>query len=464
MEKWLGAALDYIPRWIEFQLRHTDQPGCVLAASVGGEVVLEQAFGVADLGTGERLTPRHRFRVASHSKAFTAAAVMKLREQGRLKLDDRAGQYVDGLHPDIASATLAQLLSHSAGIVRDGADAGQWQDRRPFLNEAELRAALAEPPVIPANTRFKYSNHAFGLAGLVIEAITAEPYRDWIRREIVAPAGLAETAPDMPIAAGIPMARGHSAKLPLGRRVVVPGDNPTDALAPATGFVGTAADMARFFGQLDPAAARSLLSAESRREMTRRHWRDAYSAAERHYGLGIMGGRTAECDWFGHGGGFQGFITQTAVVPRHGLALSILTNTVERLAPLWMEGALQIVAAFAARGAPSEAVAGWGGRWWNVWNAFDLVPAGDRVLATHPAQLNPFADAGEIEVTGADRGHIALATGLGNHGESVRRVRGPGGDIAEVWLGGTRLVEESKMAAELTARYAPPQPGTGGGK
>jgi D-alanyl-D-alanine carboxypeptidase len=271
MQKWLAAALDYVPRWIEFQLRHTDQPGCVIAAAVDGELVLEQAFGVADLGTSERLTPRHRFRVASHSKSFTAAAIMKLREQGRLKLDDRAGQYVKGLHPDVAETTVAQLLSHSAGLIRDGLDAGQWQDRRPFLDESELRAALAAPPVIPPNSRFKYSNHGFGLAGLVVASITGEAYGTWIKREIIVPAGLAETDPDMPVAADALLARGHSAKLPLGRRVVVPGDNPTNALAAATGFVSTAADLAKFFGQLDPGAERSILPVESRREMTRRN-------------------------------------------------------------------------------------------------------------------------------------------------------------------------------------------------
>src|SRR5690348_6191612 len=102
MDTWLAAALDYIPRWIEFQLRHTDQPGCVVAAATGGEIVMEQAFGVADIATGERLTPRHRFRVASHSKSFTAAGIMKLRELGRLELDDAVGRYVEKLHPAIA--------------------------------------------------------------------------------------------------------------------------------------------------------------------------------------------------------------------------------------------------------------------------------------------------------------------------------------------------------------------------
>ena len=66
-------------------------------------------------------------------------------------------------------------------------------------------AELQSPPAIEPNTRFKYSNHGFGLLGLVIEAITKEPYRVWIEREIVDAAGLRETKPDMPIAKGIPV-------------------------------------------------------------------------------------------------------------------------------------------------------------------------------------------------------------------------------------------------------------------
>ncbi len=120
--KWLSAALDYIPSWIELQLRASQQPGCVVAIAFKDKVLLDQAFGVADLSTGEKLTPRHRFRVASHSKSFTAAGMMKLREQGKLKLDDPIGDIVAGLNPGVARATIGQVLSHSAGITRDGRD------------------------------------------------------------------------------------------------------------------------------------------------------------------------------------------------------------------------------------------------------------------------------------------------------------------------------------------------------
>jgi len=70
MASWLKPALDYIPRWVEFQIRQHEQPGCVVAISHKGRVVLEEAFGYADFVKGVPLTPRHRFRVASHSKSL----------------------------------------------------------------------------------------------------------------------------------------------------------------------------------------------------------------------------------------------------------------------------------------------------------------------------------------------------------------------------------------------------------
>ena len=105
MEKWLGAALDYVPQWMEFQMRAMEQPGCVIAIAERGKVVFEAAYGAADLGKGIALTPRHRFRVASHSKSFTAAGIMKLREAGRLSLDE----YLD--------AQVQRAVNHLRGRV-----------------------------------------------------------------------------------------------------------------------------------------------------------------------------------------------------------------------------------------------------------------------------------------------------------------------------------------------------------
>lgn len=458
MEKWLRAAVDYLPRWIEHQMRGVQQPGCAIAVLHRGKPMLELGLGLADERRGEALTPAHCFRVASHSKTFTAAGVLRLRDLDRCRLDDPVGRYVDGLHPAVGRTTLAQLLSHSAGLVRDGADAGQWAQRRDFLDEAALRADLAEGPVIDANTRFKYSNHGYGLAGLAIEAITGEPYREWIAREIVAASGLAHTAPDGPVDDDAPFAHGHSSRLPLGRRVVVPARMSTHALASATGFVSTAGDLARFFASLAPGAKRSVLSVDARREMTRRHWRDPQTAVERGYGLGVASGTQAGWDWFGHSGSFPGTLSRTATLPALELTVSILTNAADGPAQLWVDGAMHLLQGFARFGAPTRRSAPWTGRWWSLWGPFDLLPVRDRVLVANPALANPLLDASEIvpqrrSRDGTLHGTIVQAAGLASHGEGARLEVDARGRTKAFWLGGTKLLGEKALARELVAKY-----------
>lgn len=465
MDAWLAAALDHLPRWLEYQLRVTEQPGLSIAVVHRGQPLLAAAFGHADLAQGVKLTPRHAFRVASHSKAFTAAAVMKLREQGRLQLDDPVGRHLPGLHPQVAAATLAQLLSHSAGLVRDGADAGQWAERRPFLDEAELRADLAAGPVLDANVRFKYSNHGYGLLGLAIEAVTGEPYARWVAREIVAASGLADTLPDVP-AGGLPrrlkLASGHSAKWPLGRRLAIPAAMSTHALAAATGFVATASDLARFFASLSPTARDSVLSVASRREMTRRQWLEPHATAPRWYGLGTMQGTLGApgqgWDWFGHTGGFPGTLTRTVCVPAQELAVALLTNAADGMAQAWTDGTLHLLQAFAKHGAPTRRSAAWSGRWWSLWGAVDLLPLRDKVLVANPALANPVQDAPEIaelrrDRRGVEHGRIVLANGYAAHGEAAALQRDARGRAQHLQLGGARLTPEAAAAKELQARY-----------
>ena len=455
MEPWLQSALGYFRNWIEFQSRASQRPGCIVAIAHRGKVVAEYAFGHANLVTGEKLTPRHRFRIASHSKSFTAAGIMKLRERRKLRLDDPVGQYVKGLHPQVAETTIAQILSHSAGLTRDGADAGQFTDSRPYLSRTELMAEFGLPPVIAPNSRFKYSNHGFGLLGLVIEAITAEPYRAWMQREIVDAVGLRETRPDMPIAKGVPFARGHTMRLPANRRLVIPGDNLADAIMPAGGFVSTAADTARFFAQLAPNAKRSVLSVGSRREMIRKHWRNPHASLEGYYGLGIMSGTVGRWDWFGHSGGFQGYISRTCVIPACDLTISILTNSIDGWAGFWIDGAMHILDAFARRGAPNRRVRDWTGRWYTLWGATDFVPMGNVVIAANPYAFNPFMDASEIEVTGRDTGRVRLGAGYSSHGETLRRIRNKAGAVTGIWFAGARMMPEKTLAAEIERKYGP---------
>ena len=256
----------------------------------------------------------------------------------------------------------------------------------------------------------------------------------------------------MPIGGGL-LARGHGLKAPLGRRPVFAGETPTHALAAATGFVSTAADLARFFGQLSPGASQSVLSSESRREMSRRQWRTPHSAQERYYGLGTMSGEVEGRAWFGHMGVFPGYISRTVVAPEWEVAISIVTNANDGLANPWIDGSLQIMNAFALNGAPTPAVADWTGRWWSHWGPLDLVSMGDKVVAAQPALQAPLADAAEISVDDRLLGRIALANGYGSHGETVRRTTDASGEITSIWFGGLELAREADLAAELNRRH-----------
>jgi D-alanyl-D-alanine carboxypeptidase len=446
---WLASALDYTQDWLSFQVERYRQPGCAVAIAQASGLVAEYAFGQADLRTGQRMTPRHRFRIASHSKSFTASAVLLLREQGRLGLDDPIGRYVAGLHKDLAGARIAELLSHGAGVTRDGADSGQFQDLRPFLSRDELLDELSRPQPLEAGVQLKYSNHGYGLLGLMIEEVTGSPYADWMTRNILAPAGLRETVPDMPhLPRRARMASGHSMEFPFGQRLVVPGDGPCHAIAPAGGFVSTAADTARFFAQLDPQCKHSILTPASRRAMRQRRWRDECSTQEAWYGLGTMMNAPGANEWFGHTGGLQGFVSRTAHFSASGFTITVLTNALDGLAWLWVDGISSILATFRNFGAPAKRLAAWRGRWWSLYGCADLVPAGNVVLQVAPAMHPPFdAATTELEITGKDRGVIRRTSGYNSPGQGVRLVRDARGRGTEFWSGGSRRVPRGEMIA-----------------
>ena len=452
---WLKPALAYVSDWLGFQVERYKQPGCTVAIAHHQDIVTELAFGVANMRTGKPLTPRHRFRIASHSKSFTAAGVMLLREQGKIGLDDKIGQYVPGLHKDLAKARISELLSHSAGVTRDGADSGQFTDRRPFLSRAELLAELSvKQPLVPG-TQLKYSNHGYGLLGLMIEQISGTDYGSWITHNVIDAAGLLETVPDMPL---LPkkalMATGHSAEFPFGQRLIVRGDNICDAIAPAGGFVATAADVARFFAQLDPESKNSILSPSSRREMMHRRWRDNYSSLESHYGYGTMVSGPGPREWYGHTGGLQGFVSRTSRFNAANFTVTVLCNALDGPAYLWVDSIMSVLSAFQQHGAPAKLEADWAGRWWSLWGANDIVPMGKTVFLVDPAMNPPFNGFNmELFIKSKDTGLIEKTSSYASPGQSVHRVRDRKGKPTELWLGGSKLVLKDAMLAEVTQRY-----------
>ncbi|WP_165367751.1 serine hydrolase domain-containing protein, partial [Phytoactinopolyspora endophytica] len=334
-------AVTYFDSWLAFRQRYSRIPGVQAAVLHGDEVLLSEAYGHADVEAGVELTPRHLFRIASHSKTFTATAVLQLSARGDLRLDDPIGgwlPFLDGA--PLGSVTVRELLGHSAGAVRDGHDGDFWQLYREFPDEAGLqKIALDDADIIPSNERFKYSNIGYSLLGLVVAAASGQSYNSYVREHIVDRLSLADTGPEYDAARASEYACGYTALAYSDRRVPVDHVD-TAAMSPATGFYSTAEDVVRYVAAHFHGDDR-ILSDASKRLMQRAEWK--VDGSEGEYGLGLdradIGGRRV----FGHGGGYPGHITKTYFDPEDRLAVSVLTNAIDGPAEPLASGLVRLV-------------------------------------------------------------------------------------------------------------------------
>lgn len=176
-------------------------PGLSVAYSQKGVLTYVAAFGTSDAATGEPLNPDHCFRIASISKPITAAAIIRLIEQGALAADDRifGSRGLLGRRFPIPSGasrkdwleaiSVDHLLTHTlGGWTRDNPDPMLSAPR--LDHDALIRRTLVKAPLVtPPGTTYAYSNFGYCLLGRVIETVTGEPYADHVHRNILLPSG-----------------------------------------------------------------------------------------------------------------------------------------------------------------------------------------------------------------------------------------------------------------------------------
>ena len=182
-------------------------PGLVYGIVKDGRLAYLKTSGVQDLKARRPVTADSLFRIASMSKAFTALAILKLRDEGRLRLDEPAESYVPELKrwrlptADSPRITVRDLLSHSGGLVTDD----PWGDRQQALTPAAFTRMLREgvPFSRAPGTAFEYSNFGYALLGRIVTNVSGRPYKDYIEQTIMRPLGMASTGfevTDWPIA------------------------------------------------------------------------------------------------------------------------------------------------------------------------------------------------------------------------------------------------------------------------
>ena len=440
-------AADSIDAWLAFRQRFDRIPGVQAAILHDGDVVLSSAYGLADIESATPLTPGHRFRIASHSKTFTATAIMGLVDQGRLRLDDPVARWLDALEATpLADVRVRELLAHGAGVVRDGWDGDFWQLDRTFPDRSTLLAIAGDDAAVLArNERFKYSNVGYSLLGQIIEAVTGQTYAEHVADAILAPLGLVATTPDIDVDQVGDHATGYTGLGYADRRLPIE-HIATGAMAAATGFSSTASELVRYASAHFLGDTR-LLSDDAKRQMQRTEW--SVDGAGSWYGLGLAIAEIGTRRVVGHGGGFPGFITRTWWDPVDRLALAVLTNAIDGPALTLANGAVRLLDlalrpgdAEAATEAGAEArpgvdLAPFCGRFANLWGVIDVVALGGRLYLLDPTADDPVAAPTRLAVVDDRTLRISDAPGYASPGERlvydrhedgrVRSVRGGSG-------------------------------------
>ncbi len=338
---------------------------------------LAHAAGAGTIRDGDERRPDADavFRIASMTKSFTATAILLLRDEGRLGLDDPVGSHVPALAgwrpstTDSPPVTIRQLLTMSAGLATDD----PWGDRQQGLPlDAFERLLAAGPPLTwPPGTTFEYSNLGYGILGRVVTNAGGQEYREFVRDMILVPLGMASTAYRAEDVDENRLAHGYVRQ---DDALVREGMDPYGALASMGGVFTTVGDLARWVaGFIDAFPARDdpegphPLRRSSRREMQQAHRlvppvlpaRPAHEAPVADvlaYGFGLVVHADTELGTvISHGGGYPGFGSHMAWHPATGLGVIGLGNL--RYAPCRPVVAEQLRALVLADAVPRRRVA-----------------------------------------------------------------------------------------------------------
>lgn len=334
-------------------------PGGAVAAARDGAVVYARGFGSADVEQGIIAGPDTIFGVASVTKSFTAAAIMRLVDTGQLTVEDPVIEYLPEFRlprGDAAGVRIHHFLTHTSGFpplpsrwYAFGTSARADPDgetppvpvaaRPPIETPVDLMAYLADgdwTPLGRPGAQFSYCNEGYALLGAIVERVSGRPYVRYVTEEILEPAGLRRTAfgpaPTQRSAESTAVnatTTPYIARTLNGGREIVPARTwwYSGVWNPAGGICSTVTDLVRYLELYRTGGVigqRRILSHESTAAMTRSHIMIGPGQGYG-YGLSVLaayrGGPLIE-----HGGGRRSISAHVAVVPSRGLAVAALGN------------------------------------------------------------------------------------------------------------------------------------------
>lgn len=337
-----AKAIDFaeLERAIEADLKAGHTPGAAVAVVSGDRVVYVKGFGVTSAeGDGAAVTPDTLFRMGSTTKMFTAAALVTLASEGKIRLDAPIGDFVKNLPPKIAALTAHQLLSQSSGLrdfaptVTSDDDAALGKNIRAWDDEL----FFTEP-----NKIYSYSSPNYWLAGFIVEELSGRAYSDAMRELVFKPLGMRRTTLRPLEAMTYPLALGHNVE--KGSAVVIRPIANNVAKYPGGSIYSSVNELARFAvammngGRLEGRQALAPLVVE---ELPKPQF--YLPGGERaFYGYGLLGFESGGVKTVSHGGVSSGYGSTIFFAPEHKLAVIVLANRNGETLPRTRQRAMQL--------------------------------------------------------------------------------------------------------------------------
>ena len=307
-------------------------PGISAALVQDGEFVWSAGFGMADLENSVPATSETLYRLGSISKPITATAAMELWERGKLDLDARVQKYCPAFPEKPWPITARELLAHLGGIryyrvseipysvSQADPEVGNTHH---FENgiEGGLKFFAKDPLVAQPGTHFNYSTQGYTLIGCAIEGASGKKYTDYVRENVLVPAGMLHTLPD-----------DRFAIIPLRTRFYSQGKSGAVVNAefldssykvPGGGWLSSAPDMARF----EVAILADRLINKATRSIMWTPQMPSDGLGRMVYGLGWQAGTTGGVRDVGHGGSQQGSSAMILIAPAVRDGVVVLTNS-----------------------------------------------------------------------------------------------------------------------------------------
>jgi CubicO group peptidase (beta-lactamase class C family) len=307
------------------QLANAPAASVAVAVVRGGDTIVMRGYGFADRAAMRPAGPTTVYEIGSITKQFTAAAIMRLVEQGKIGLDDDLSKYVPSFPLHGHHVTIRQLLNHTSGIhsyTNQPAWRPHWADD---LTPDSIVGFVARDTFdFAPGTQWRYNNTGYVLLGMVIEKVSGKPYATYLEEQFFAPLGLKQTRYCPSHTTDTAFATGYSVQPPNTDLVAAQYLSMTHPFS-AGALCSTVRDLLVWQRALHGG---QVVSAASYRLMTTPD--TLANGKPLTYGFGLGTGTLGDHRMIAHGGGINGFTTMQMYFPAETLSVIVFTNTDRR--------------------------------------------------------------------------------------------------------------------------------------